>query len=89
MSGRITRAVALRVLGQLRRDLWGLFRELADGGATILVSSHVMDEAARCDRLLLMRDGRLVADDAPNHLLQRTGTATIEDAFLAIAEAAA
>ena len=72
----------------LRRDLWALFRTLADAGATLLVSSHVMDEAARCDRLLLMRDGRLVADDPPQELLRRTGARDVEAAFLMIAEAA-
>ena len=72
----------------LRRDLWALFRSLADAGATLLVSSHVMDEAARCDRLLLMRDGRLVADDPPQELLRRTGARDVEEAFLMIAEAA-
>ncbi len=72
----------------LRRDLWALFRSLADAGATLLVSSHVMDEAARCDRLLLMRDGRLVADDPPHELLRRTGARDVEEAFLMIAEAA-
>ncbi len=70
----------------LRRDLWGLFRRLADGGAALLVSSHVMDEASRCDRLLLLREGRLVADDTLGALLERTGAATLEDAFLALAE---
>ncbi len=71
----------------LRRDLWALFRRLAERGRTLLVSSHVMDEAARCDRLLLLRDGHLVADDAPDALLARTGAASVEDAFLALAEA--
>ena len=70
----------------LRRDLWGLFRRLADEGATLLVSSHVMDEASRCDRLLLMREGRLVADDTPAGLLARTGAPDVEGAFLALAE---
>jgi ABC-2 type transport system ATP-binding protein len=70
----------------LRRDLWDRFRDLAAGGASLLVSSHVMDEAARCDRLLLMREGRLLADDAPDALLARTGTDTVEDAFLALVE---
>jgi ABC-2 type transport system ATP-binding protein len=73
----------------LRRDLWSLFRALAADGATLLVSSHVMDEAVRCDRLLLMRDGVIVADDTPAGLLERTGAPDIENAFLAIAEAAA
>ena len=73
----------------LRRDLWALFRSLADAGMTILVSSHVMDEAARCDRLLLLRDGALVADDSPAGLLKSTGARDVEGAFLVIAEAAA
>ncbi|MDX6324732.1 MAG: type transport system ATP-binding protein [Nocardioidaceae bacterium] len=68
----------------LRRDLWALFHRLADDGAAVLVSSHVMDEASRCDRLLLMRDGRLVADDAPEDLLARTGCTDVESAFLAL-----
>lgn len=71
----------------LRRDLWQLFRELAGHGTTLLISSHVMDEAARCDRILLMRDGKLVADGAPDELLATTGTADIESAFLKLAEA--
>jgi ABC-2 type transport system ATP-binding protein len=66
----------------LRVELWGLFRELADEGATIMVSSHVMDEASRCDRLLLMREGEIVADDSPAGLLERTGAVDTEDAFL-------
>jgi ABC-2 type transport system ATP-binding protein len=70
----------------LRRDLWARFHELAAAGAGLIVSSHVMDEAARCDRLLLLRDGRLFADDTPDALLARTGTATVEDAFLALIE---
>ena len=49
----------------LRRDLWELFHRLADGGAAVLVSSHVMDEAERCDRLLLMREGAIIADGTP------------------------
>jgi ABC-2 type transport system ATP-binding protein len=69
----------------LRRDLWQLFRVLADGGTTILVSSHVMDEATRCDRLLLMRDGRIVADDSPAGLLRATGAEDVEGAFLSLA----
>ncbi|RJK96065.1 ABC transporter ATP-binding protein [Vallicoccus soli] len=70
----------------LRRELWSLFHRLAGQGRTLLVSSHVMDEAERCDRLLLMRDGRLLAEDAPGALRRRTGTATVEDAFLALLE---
>ncbi|OLZ60960.1 ABC transporter ATP-binding protein [Amycolatopsis keratiniphila] len=66
----------------LRDELWALFRRLAEGGATLLVSSHVMDEAARCDRLLLMREGRILADDTPAGLRERTGTTDLEQAFL-------
>jgi ABC-2 type transport system ATP-binding protein len=73
----------------LRHDLWDLFRRMADRGVTLLVSSHVMDEARRCDRILLLRDGRLLVDDTPAGLLARTGTTDPEDAFLALAEAVA
>lgn len=68
----------------LRRDLWDLFHRLASEGATLLVSSHVMDEASRCDRLLLMRDGDLLADDTPDALLAAAGTNDIEQAFLTL-----
>jgi ABC-2 type transport system ATP-binding protein len=71
----------------LRKELWGTFHQLADAGAAVLVSSHVMDEATRCDRLLLMREGRLIADDSPEGLLRRTGAADIETAFLDIVSA--
>jgi ABC-2 type transport system ATP-binding protein len=70
----------------LRRDLWDLFHRLAADGATLLVSSHVMDEAARCDRLLLMREGGLVADTTPNELRERTGEQEMETAFLRLVE---
>jgi ABC-2 type transport system ATP-binding protein len=73
----------------LRRDLWDFFHRLADGGATLLISSHVMDEASRCDRLLLLRDGRILADETPQGLLGRTGAADAERAFLALIEAEA
>jgi ABC-2 type transport system ATP-binding protein len=70
----------------LRRDLWVMFHRLAEEGTTLLVSSHVMDEATRCDRLLLLRDGHLLADDTPDGLLARTGAADAEQAFLALIE---
>jgi ABC-2 type transport system ATP-binding protein len=68
----------------LRRDLWALFHRLADAGTAVFVSSHVMDEAERCDRLLLMRAGRIIADGTPAEIRERTGTADIEAAFLAL-----
>jgi ABC-2 type transport system ATP-binding protein len=70
----------------LRRDLWSTFHRLADQGAAVLVSSHVMDEAQRCDRLLLMRDGVLIADDSPQHLLTATAATDVEAAFLTLVE---
>jgi ABC-type multidrug transport system ATPase subunit len=66
----------------LRGELWELFNELAGRGVTLLISSHVMDEAARCERLLLMREGRLLADDTPDALRAATGTQDLEEAFL-------
>ena len=73
----------------LRRDLWALFHGLAARGVTLLVSSHVMDEADRCDSLLLLREGRLLADATPAELRARTGAAELDDAFLALIEAGA
>jgi len=73
----------------LRRDLWNLFTDLAANGRTLLVSSHVMDEAGRCDQVLLMREGRILAQTTPDDLLASTGADDLEDAFLAIAEGGA
>jgi ABC-2 type transport system ATP-binding protein len=70
----------------LRRDLWRIFRELAEQGTTLVVSSHVMDEASRCDRLLLMRSGKLLADDTLESVLEATGADDIEDAFLILVD---
>lgn len=70
----------------LRRDLWELFHRLADAGTTLLVSSHVMDEATRCQRLVLMREGHVLADGAPDALLEQTGAADMEGAFLSFIE---
>ncbi len=72
----------------LRRDLWDRFHTLAATGTTLFVSSHVMDEAERCDRLLLMRDGRIVADDSPAALRKATGAGDIEEAFLRLVQTA-
>jgi ABC-2 type transport system ATP-binding protein len=71
----------------LRRDLWALFHRLADQGAAVFVSSHVMDEADRCDRLLLMREGRLIADGTPQDIREKTRTDDIESAFLVLVDA--
>ena len=73
----------------LRRDLWELFNRLAAQGRSLLVSSHVMDEASRCDRLLLLREGQILADDTLPALLARTGTDDAEQAFLALIDRAA
>ncbi|MGN6245933.1 MAG: ABC transporter ATP-binding protein [Motilibacteraceae bacterium] len=70
----------------LRRDLWALFARLAQAGTTLLVSSHVMDEAERCGRLLLMREGRILAHDTPDAVRAASGAATVEEAFLALVE---
>jgi ABC-2 type transport system ATP-binding protein len=72
----------------LRRDLWRTFRTLAETGVTLIVSSHVMDEADHCDQLLLLREGKLIADEAPASLRARTGCDDLDDAFLALVEQA-
>jgi ABC-2 type transport system ATP-binding protein len=72
----------------LRRDLWAMFRRLADeAGKTLVVSSHVMDEAVHCDVLVLLREGRVLAFDEPAALVDRTGAADVERAFLALVDA--
>ncbi|MFE7275766.1 ABC transporter ATP-binding protein [Streptomyces sp. NPDC057623] len=73
----------------LRRDLWSLFHDIAASrGATLLISSHVMDEAERCHRLLLMREGRILAEDTPDALRTRTHSETVEAAFLHLVDEA-
>jgi len=72
----------------LRRDLWELFHRIAAGGATLLVSSHVMDEADRCSELLLLREGRLLAQATPAELRARTGVDDMDAAFLRLVETA-
>jgi len=72
----------------LRQDLWALFHRLAESGSAVFVSSHVMDEAERCDRLLLMREGRIIADGTPAEIRERTGATDIEHAFLSVVAAA-
>jgi ABC-2 type transport system ATP-binding protein len=73
----------------LRRDLWNLFRQLAERGHSLVVSSHVMDEATRCDRLVLLREGEVLADHTPDELLARTGAPDADAAFLALIDAEA
>ncbi len=70
----------------LRRDLWDTFHKLATEGRTVLVSSHVMDEAERCDELLLLRDGRLLAQGDPSDLLKQSGARDLEEVFLGLIE---
>jgi ABC-2 type transport system ATP-binding protein len=70
----------------LRRDLWELFRALAQHGTTLLVSSHVMDEADRCDALILIREGRLIAHATPTELRARTQADDLDTAFLRLVE---
>ncbi|RLK62257.1 ABC transporter ATP-binding protein [Actinokineospora cianjurensis] len=72
----------------LREDLWALFHRLAAAGTALVVSSHVMDEAARCDRLLFLRDGHVLAEDTPDGLRAKTGEHDLEQAFLRLARAA-
>lgn len=71
----------------LRADLWARFHALAATGTTLLVSSHVMDEAARCDRLLLIREGRLIADDTPAAVRAAAGVDDLDEAFLRLIRA--
>ncbi|MFD4323231.1 heme ABC exporter ATP-binding protein CcmA [Nocardioides sp. NPDC058538] len=73
----------------LREQLWGTFRDLAAAGAAVIVSSHVMDEADRCDRLLLMRDGAFLADGSPAEIKQKASADDIEHAFLTLVKGAA
>jgi len=71
----------------LRRDLWAMFHRLTDDGVTLLVSSHVMDEAQRCQELVLVREGRIVFTGEPDELRRRTGEDDLETAFLSLLEA--
>ena len=71
----------------LRKEFWAHFRMLAASGITLLVSSHVMDEASRCDRLGLIRGGVVLAEGTANELVARAGATDLESAFVALAEA--
>ncbi len=70
----------------IRAELWTTFHRLADAGTTLFVSSHVMDEAGECDRLLLMRDGLILRDTTPSDLRTETGEQDLQRAFLAVIE---
>lgn len=70
----------------LRNELWTLFRHLADTGKTLIVSSHVMDEAQRCDSLLFMSEGKMIAQGTLPEILTSTKTTSAEEAFLVLAE---
>ena len=72
---------------QLRVELWQRFAQMSARGTTIIVSSHVMDEAERCGRLGLIRFGRMLAEGTAAELRRRAGVERLEDAFLALAEA--
>jgi ABC-2 type transport system ATP-binding protein len=69
----------------LRVQFWQHFRSLAEAGVTIIVSSHVMDEADRCDELLFMRSGKVIARGPGSELRSRAGTSDLEQAFLRFA----
>lgn len=66
----------------LRQELWTTFHELADRGTTLLISSHVMDEAERCDELILMREGLILAHASPADVLLQANASTVEEAYL-------
>src|SRR5713101_7460773 len=70
---------------QLRVELWEDFRRMAEGGTTIIVSSHVMDEAERCQRLGLIQYGKVLAEGTPAEVRERAGTSNLEEAFLRLA----
>jgi len=71
---------------QLRATFWSYFRSLAEGGTTLVISSHVMDEAERCDRLGFMRQGRLLAEGSANTLRTKAEASTLEEAFIHFAQ---
>lgn len=66
----------------LRAEIWRELRMIAEGGATILITTHVMDEAAKCNRLAMMREGRIIATGTPDELVKNSGKASIEEAFI-------
>jgi ABC-2 type transport system ATP-binding protein len=71
---------------RLRATFWRYFRQLNQEGVTIIASTHVMDEAEHCHRLVLMREARLLVEGTPMELRQNVGASTLEEAFLTYAE---
>ena len=69
-----------------REKLWETFRELAQAGASILITTHMMDEADRCDRIAMIREGRLICFDAPDSIIEQSGQPDLESAFIMLAE---
>jgi ABC-2 type transport system ATP-binding protein len=70
----------------LRANFWRTFRKKADEGMTIVMTTHYMDEARNCDRIAMMREGRLIAQGAPSSIIEGTGTTTLEEAFLELSK---
>ncbi|EFM12884.1 ABC transporter related protein [Paenibacillus curdlanolyticus YK9] len=70
----------------LRQSIWQELHVLSRNGTTIIVTTHVMDEAEQCDRLGLIREGRFIATDTPAGILQHTGAASIEEAFITLSQ---
>jgi len=71
----------------LRRDLWALFGQLAARGVTLIISSHVMEEAGHCEQLVLLRDGAILACGTPDELRRQTGVGDMDEVFLRLIEA--
>ena len=70
---------------ELRATFWEYFKTLRERGATVIITTHYIDEASHCSRVGLLRQGRLIADDGPEELKKQTGSGSLEDAFLALA----
>ncbi|MEF8814093.1 MAG: AAA family ATPase [Halovenus sp.] len=71
---------------KLRAEMWDRFRERRKAGTLLVVSTHYLGEAENCDRVLFLRDGRVLAFDRPDALLDRTGTSTLTESFLSLLE---